>query len=84
MEDGPVAQKFRRSIIKLRKLTIYNLTRDTLSLPYAVYNDLSHPSSTSLSDMHAWRTADGSNNNIDMPNFGKVVKASTLSKRSQY
>ena len=75
IEDGPVAQSARRSIIKLCKLTVYDLKRLGLTL-FAVYNDLSHPSSTSLSNKHAWRNADGSNNNIDMPDFGKVVNAS--------
>jgi hypothetical protein len=33
IEDGPVAQDARKAIIKLCKLTIYNLTSETLSLP---------------------------------------------------
>jgi hypothetical protein len=37
-----------------------------------LYNDLSHPASTSISNQHAWRTADGSNNNIDLPDLGKA------------
>jgi hypothetical protein len=42
----------------------------------AVYNELSHPASTSISNKHAWCTADGSNNDIDMTDLGKVVKTS--------
>jgi len=37
-----------------------------------VYNDLAHPAPTSISDKYAWRTADGSYNNIDIPDMGKV------------
>lgn len=38
-----------------------------------VYNDLSHPPATSISNKYAWRTADGSYNNIDIPDLGKVL-----------
>ena len=37
-----------------------------------VYNDLAHPAATSISNKYAWRTADGSYNNIDLPDLGKV------------
>lgn len=33
IEDGPIAQDARRGIIKLRKLTVYDSTSGTLSLP---------------------------------------------------
>ncbi|KAJ7623211.1 linoleate diol synthase [Roridomyces roridus] len=36
-----------------------------------LYNDLSHPHSTNIGDGYAWRTADGSNNNVNMPEMGK-------------
>ncbi|RXW18706.1 hypothetical protein EST38_g7146 [Candolleomyces aberdarensis] len=36
------------------------------------YNDLTHPAATSISPKFAWRTADGSYNNIDMPEMGKA------------
>ncbi|TFK29651.1 heme peroxidase [Coprinopsis marcescibilis] len=37
-----------------------------------LYNDLTHPASTSISNQFAWRTADGSYNNIDVPDMGKA------------
>ena len=37
----------------------------------AVYNDLSHPASTYVGPKYAYRTADGSNNNLSDPNMGK-------------
>jgi linoleate 10R-lipoxygenase len=37
-----------------------------------LYNDLVHPSATSIGQSYAWRTADGSCNNIDMPDMGKA------------
>ncbi|KAF8159445.1 linoleate diol synthase [Crassisporium funariophilum] len=37
-----------------------------------LYNDLSHPAATSISNKYAWRTADGSYNNIDIPDMGKA------------
>jgi len=37
-----------------------------------VYNDLSHPRATSVGNVYAWRTADGSYNNVDLPNMGKA------------
>jgi hypothetical protein len=42
------------------------------SIVKLLYNDLSHPASTCISNEYAWRSADGSNNNVDLPNFGKV------------
>jgi linoleate 10R-lipoxygenase len=36
-----------------------------------VYNDLGHPPATSIGG-YAWRTADGSANNIDLPEMGKA------------
>ncbi|KAF5387399.1 hypothetical protein D9757_005780 [Collybiopsis confluens] len=37
-----------------------------------LYNDLSHPPSTLVSNKYAWRSADGSGNNIADPNLGKA------------
>ncbi|KAF5328311.1 hypothetical protein D9611_014635 [Ephemerocybe angulata] len=37
-----------------------------------LYNDLTHPAATSISNKYAWRTADGSYNNIDVPEMGKA------------
>ncbi|RDB20840.1 Linoleate 10R-lipoxygenase [Hypsizygus marmoreus] len=37
-----------------------------------LYNDLGHPPATSIGNAYAWRTADGSYNNIDLPNMGKA------------
>lgn len=37
-----------------------------------VYNDLSHPRATSIGNAYAWRTADGSYNNVDLPHMGQV------------
>ncbi|EDR13977.1 linoleate diol synthase [Laccaria bicolor S238N-H82] len=37
-----------------------------------LYNDLTHPAATSISNKYAWRTADGSYNNIDVPDMGKA------------
>ncbi|KAJ6548164.1 linoleate diol synthase [Mycena vulgaris] len=35
------------------------------------YNDLSHPHSTNIGNGYAWRTADGSYNNVNIPDMGK-------------
>ncbi|KAF5383694.1 hypothetical protein D9615_003624 [Tricholomella constricta] len=37
-----------------------------------LYNDLGHPPATSIGNGYAWRTADGSYNNVDLPNMGKA------------
>ncbi|KAJ7131370.1 linoleate diol synthase [Mycena epipterygia] len=37
-----------------------------------LYNDLSHPHSTNIGNQYAWRTADGSFNNVNMPEMGKA------------
>lgn len=37
-----------------------------------LYNDLGHPPATSIGNAYAWRTADGSYNNIEIPNLGKA------------
>ena len=39
--------------------------------PTAVYHDLQHPPATYISDKYAWRSADGSFNNINIPDLGK-------------
>lgn len=38
----------------------------------AVYNDLAHPPPTYISNQYAWRTADGSYNNVSVPDMGKA------------
>lgn len=38
----------------------------------SVYNDLAHPAPTSIGNQYAWRTADGSFNNIQAPDMGKA------------
>ncbi|KAF7430838.1 hypothetical protein PC9H_006552 [Pleurotus ostreatus] len=37
-----------------------------------LYNDLAHPAPTSIGNQYAWRTADGSYNNIQAPDMGKA------------
>jgi len=37
-----------------------------------VYNDLAHPAATHIGNKYAWRSADGSFNNIDLPDMGKA------------
>jgi linoleate 10R-lipoxygenase len=37
-----------------------------------VYNDLPHPPATYLDKKYQWRTADGSCNNVDVPDLGKA------------
>ena len=37
-----------------------------------MYNDLPHPAATYLGPKYQWRTADGSNNNVDVPDMGKA------------
>lgn len=36
-----------------------------------MYLDLAHPPATYIGNQYAWRTADGSNNNIAIPDMGK-------------
>ncbi|KAJ6581524.1 linoleate diol synthase [Mycena capillaripes] len=36
-----------------------------------LYNDLSHPHATNIGNGYAWRTADGSNNNVNAPQMGQ-------------
>ena len=38
----------------------------------AVYDDLPHPPATYLGKDYQWRAADGSNNNMDVPDLGKA------------
>ncbi|GBE86547.1 Linoleate 10R-lipoxygenase [Sparassis crispa] len=44
------------------------LANDTVELLYA---DLPHPPETLIGNQYAWRSADGSNNNINIPDLGK-------------
>ncbi|TDL21825.1 linoleate diol synthase [Rickenella mellea] len=36
-----------------------------------LYNDLDHPPATYISTQYSWRTADGSHNNVSLPDIGK-------------
>jgi linoleate 10R-lipoxygenase len=36
-----------------------------------LYNDLPHPAATYIGNKYAWRTADGSGNNVEIPDMGK-------------
>ncbi|KAF4610857.1 hypothetical protein D9613_007045 [Agrocybe pediades] len=49
-----------------------------------LYNDLSHPPATSISNKYAWRTADGSYNNIDIPDMGKAGTPYSRSVQQQH
>ncbi|GLB41915.1 putative animal haem peroxidase [Lyophyllum shimeji] len=49
-----------------------------------LYNDLGHPPATSISNTYAWRTADGSYNNIDLPNMGKAGTPYARSVQQSY
>jgi hypothetical protein len=37
-----------------------------------LYNDLPHPAATYIGNQYAWRTADGSHNNVSVPDMGKA------------
>jgi linoleate 10R-lipoxygenase len=37
-----------------------------------LYNDLPHPAATYIGNKYAWRSADGSGNNVDIPDMGKA------------
>ena len=37
-----------------------------------MYNDLPHPPATYMGKNHQWRKADGSYNNVDIPDIGKA------------
>ncbi|PCH36246.1 linoleate diol synthase [Wolfiporia cocos MD-104 SS10] len=37
-----------------------------------LYNDLAHPPETYVGERYSWRTADGSNNNMSVPDMGKA------------
>ncbi|KAK6992254.1 heme peroxidase [Favolaschia claudopus] len=37
-----------------------------------LYNDLAHPNSTNIGEDYAWRSADGSNNNVNVPELGRA------------
>ncbi|KAF7308570.1 Heme peroxidase [Mycena chlorophos] len=36
------------------------------------YNDLAHPHATNIGNQYAWRAADGSNNNVQVPSMGQA------------
>ncbi|KAH9479383.1 Linoleate 10R-lipoxygenase [Psilocybe cubensis] len=57
-------------VSKLEDGTLARTLKD--KIVQLLYNDLSHPPATSISNKYAWRTADGSYNNIDIPDLGKA------------
>ena len=50
----------------------YLEVHSVLTLPLLVYEDLPHPPDTSIGPKYAYRTADGSYNNPNMPDLGKA------------
>ena len=54
--------------------TLIFLRRDTSSdrRLHTVYNDLPHPAATYIGNKFAWRTADGSGNNVALPDMGRA------------
>jgi hypothetical protein len=42
------------------------------SIVELLYNDLPHPAATYIGNQYAWRTADGSYNNVSVPDMGKA------------
>ena len=48
------------------------LTRRSLNQKFTVYNDLPHPAATYIGNNFAWRTADGSGNNVAIPSMGQA------------
>lgn len=70
LDDGPIAKTAKNKIIQLRALTVTHSS--SLLTLLAVYNDLTHPAATYVGPTHAFRAADGSGNNPDVPDMGKV------------
>lgn len=49
-----------------------------------MYNDLPHPASTYIGKEYQYRTADGSNNNVDVPDMGKANTPYSRSVQSSH
>src|SRR5262245_1473904 len=73
MPESPVSTKLQNSTVELcnslRSLSF--VYRSHISFDQ-VYNDLPHPPSTYIGNAYAWRTADGSFNNVAIPDMGKA------------
>ena len=78
LEEGSISRALKVRIVELCELRLI-FARLVYSDHRAVYNDLTHPAATYVDAGHAWRTADGSGNNPDLPEMGKVrLKKSTV------
>lgn len=75
LEEGSLSRTMKVKIVELCTLIFRSYSFCQFDL-VAVYNDLTHPASTYVDAGHAWRTADGSGNNPDLPELGKVSGAS--------
>ncbi|TFK65591.1 linoleate diol synthase [Pluteus cervinus] len=64
MKPGELANSTQDKIVEL--------CEKALSIIHLLYNDLAHPPATSIGNKYAFRTADGSFNNIEMPDLGKA------------
>ncbi|KAJ7504371.1 linoleate diol synthase [Mycena galericulata] len=60
LPDGSVATTLQNKAVELCRVSI------------AMYNDLAHPHATNIGNTYAWRSADGSNNNVNVPDMGKA------------
>ena len=70
--ESEIYQKMQNAAVQLRtplSITLHSIASDT---PTTVYNDLTHPPSTYVSNKYAWRSADGSYNNVNIPEMGKA------------
>lgn len=75
MKEGRLATVAKNKIVELREFFVladFPMLLASCLQNFVVYNDLSHPVATNISNKYAWRTADGSWNNPDLPDMGRV------------
>ena len=72
LDEGPLQTTIQNKIVELCMSYFLDHNTALKKIFNIVYNDLGHPPATSIGNAYAWRTADGSYNNIDLPNMGKV------------
>jgi hypothetical protein len=73
MPEGKLSKKLQDSTIQMRTLPLSALRLSRiLSREFTVYNDLPHPAPTYIGPNFAWRTANGSGNNVALPSMGQA------------
>ena len=84
MPEGAISDKLQQAVISLRQSFYPNSKSLFRSQVFIVYHDLPHPPTSYLGQRFAWRSADGSGNNLNLPDLGRANTPYSRSVQQQH